>query len=69
MAMCVHERDREKVGDKRGERVQNEREKVRKSRGGKESIGWEREEVWQRGNAYIWISDTYTYIQIFNLSI
>ena len=41
--MCVRERDREKVGDGRGERVQDGREKVRKSRGGKESIGWERE--------------------------
>ena len=36
MAMCVRERDREKVGDRRGERVQDGREKVRKSRGGKE---------------------------------
>ena len=39
MAMCVRERDREKVGDRRGETVQDGREKVRKSRGGKESIG------------------------------
>ena len=39
MTMCVCERDREKVGDRRGERVQDGREKVRKSRGGKESIG------------------------------
>ena len=30
MAMCVHERDREKVGDRRGERVQDGREKVAK---------------------------------------
>ena len=38
--VCVGERDREKVGDGRGER-----EEVRKSRGGRESTGWEREEV------------------------
>ena len=43
MAMCVHETDREKLGDRRGERVQDGREKVRKSRGEKESIVWERE--------------------------
>ena len=34
---------RERVVNGRGERVQDGREKVRKSRGGKESIGWERE--------------------------
>ena len=45
MAMCVRERDREKVGDGREERVRDGREEVRKSRGGRESIGWEREEV------------------------
>ena len=43
MAMFVCERYREKVGDGRGERVQDGREKVRKSKGGKESIEWERE--------------------------
>ena len=46
---CVCERERQrdtkKVGDARGERVQDGREEVRKSRGGKESIGWEIEEV------------------------
>ena len=45
MAICVYERDREKVGDGRGERVHDGREEVRKSRGGRESIGWEIEEV------------------------
>ena len=47
MAMCVCERDREKLGDGRGERESSgwEREEVRKSRGGRESTGWEREEV------------------------
>ena len=45
MAIFVCERDKEKVGELRGERVHNGREEVRKSRGGRESIGWEREEV------------------------
>ena len=40
MTMCVCERDREKVGDGR--------EKARKSRGGRESIGWERVGVVER---------------------
>ena len=38
MAMCVCERDREKVGDQRGESGSE-------CRGGRESIGWEIEEV------------------------
>ena len=38
MCVCERERDREKVGDGRGERVHNGREEVRKSRGGRESI-------------------------------
>ena len=45
MCVCERQRDREKVGDGRGERVNDGREEVRKSSGGKESIGWEREEV------------------------